>query len=162
MLGVLDTTGYEKGGAGSAQVVHYMTEAMRRFFADRNEYMGDPDFVKVPVAGMLAPDYIKKLRDSIDPVKATPSSEIKAGTFTGKESYETTHYTVADEDGNVVAVTYTLNGGYGSRVAAPGLGFLLNNEMDDFSGPNPASPICSACARAKRTPSPPANVRSRR
>ncbi len=133
MLGVLDTTGYEKGGAGSAQVVHYMTEAMRRFFADRNEYMGDPDFVKVPVAGMLAPDYIKKLRDSIDPVKATPSSEIKAGTFTGKESYETTHYTVADEDGNVVAVTYTLNGGYGSRVAAPGLGFLLNNEMDDFS-----------------------------
>jgi gamma-glutamyltranspeptidase/glutathione hydrolase len=133
MLGVLDGTGFEKGGAGSAQAVHYMTEAMRRFFADRNEHMGDPDFVRVPAAGMLNPQYIKKLRASIDPERATPSSEIKAGVFTGRESMETTHYTVADEEGNIVAVTYTLNGGYGSKVTPRGLGFLLNNEMDDFA-----------------------------
>jgi gamma-glutamyltranspeptidase/glutathione hydrolase len=133
MLGVLEGTGFEKGGAGSAEVVHYMTEAMRRFFADRNQWLGDPDFVKVPIKGMLDPTYIKKLRDSIDPVKATPSSEIKPGSFTGPESYETTHYTVADDQGNIVSVTYTLNGGYGSKVTAAGLGFLLNNEMDDFS-----------------------------
>ena len=99
MLGVLEGTGYEKGGAGSAEVVHYMTEAMRRFFADRNQWMGDPDFVKVPVKGMLDPDYIKKLRASIDPVHATPSSEVKPGAFTGHESFETTHFTVADDAG---------------------------------------------------------------
>jgi gamma-glutamyltranspeptidase/glutathione hydrolase len=133
MLGVLEGTGYEKGGAGSAQVVHYMTEAMRRFFADRNQWMGDPDFVKVPIKGMLDPEYIKKLRASIDPVLATPSSDVKAGAFTGPESFETTHFTVADEDGNIVSLTYTLNGGYGSKVTATGLGFLLNNEMDDFT-----------------------------
>ncbi len=133
MLGVLEGSGYEKGGAGSAEVVHYMTEAMRRFFADRNQWMGDPDFVKVPVKGMLNPDYIKKLRASIDPVRATPSNEIKPGVFTSKESFETTHFTVADDAGNVVSVTYTLNGGYGSKVTAAGLGFLMNNEMDDFT-----------------------------
>jgi gamma-glutamyltranspeptidase / glutathione hydrolase len=134
MLGVLEGTDYEKGGAGSAKVVHFMTEAMRRFFADRNQWMGDPDFVKVPVKGMLDPEYIKKLRASIDPVRATPSAEVKAGSFTRPESFETTHFTVADEQGNIVSMTYTLNGGYGSKVTAAGLGFLLNNEMDDFSG----------------------------
>jgi gamma-glutamyltranspeptidase/glutathione hydrolase len=133
MLGVLEGTGFEKGGAGSAEVVHYMTEAMRRFFADRNQWMGDPDFVKVPVAGMLNPEYIKKLRASIDPVRATPSSEVKPGVFTGPESFETTHFTVADDEGNIASMTYTLNGGYGSKVTATGLGFLLNNEMDDFT-----------------------------
>jgi gamma-glutamyltranspeptidase/glutathione hydrolase len=133
MLGMLDTTGYEKGGAGSASVVHYMTEAMRRFFADRSEHMGDPDFFKVPMTSLLDPKYIARQRASIDPVNATPSSSIKAAVFNGKESNETTHYTVADEEGNVVAVTYTLNGGYGSKVTATGLGFLLNNEMDDFA-----------------------------
>src|SRR5215469_2550248 len=133
MLGVLEGTGYEKGGAGSAKVVHYMTEAMRRFFADRNQWMGDPDFVKVPVKGMLDPEYIKKLRASIDPMRATPSAEVKPGSFTRPESFETTHFTVADEQGNVVSLTYTLYAGYGSKVTATGLGFLLNNEMDDFA-----------------------------
>jgi len=133
MLGMLDTTGYEKGGAGSAQVVHYMTEAMRRYFADRSENLGDPDFFKVPITGLLDPKYIAKQRSSIDPERATPSSTIKAGVFNGKESNETTHFTVADAEGNVVAVTYTLNGTYGSKVTATGLGFLLNNEMDDFA-----------------------------
>jgi gamma-glutamyltranspeptidase / glutathione hydrolase len=133
MLGMLDGTGFEKGGAGSASTIHYMTEAMRRFFADRSEHMGDPDFVKLPMTSLLSPKYIAKRRESIDPERATPSSEIKAAVFDGHESVETTHYTVADAEGNVVAVTYTLNGGFGSKVTAAGLGFLLNNEMDDFA-----------------------------
>jgi gamma-glutamyltranspeptidase/glutathione hydrolase len=133
MLGMLDGTGYEKGGAGSASTVHYMTEAMRRYFADRSEHLGDSDFFKVPTASLLDPKYIARRRDSIDPVRATPSSEIKAAVFTGKESNETTHYTIADGEGNIVCVTYTLNGGFGSKVTATGLGFLLNNEMDDFA-----------------------------
>ena len=133
MLGVLEGTGFEKAGAGSATAVHYMTEAMRRYFADRSEHLGDPDFVKVPLASLLAPDYIRKLRASIDPERATPSSEIHAAKFSGHESNETTHYSVADSEGNIAIVTYTLNGGYGSKVTATGLGFLLNNEMDDFA-----------------------------
>src|SRR5262249_21294760 len=75
MLGVLEGTGYEKSGAGSANSVHYVVEAMRRYFADRSEHLGDPDFVKVPLTSMLSPTYLQKLRTSIDPVKATPSSE---------------------------------------------------------------------------------------
>jgi gamma-glutamyltranspeptidase/glutathione hydrolase len=133
MLGMLEGTGYEKAGAGSATVVHYMTEAMRRYFADRSEHLGDPDFVKVPMTSLLDPKYIARRRASIDAERATPSSEIKAAVFNGKESNETTHYTVADAEGNIVCVTYTLNGGYGSKVTAAGLGFLLNNEMDDFA-----------------------------
>jgi gamma-glutamyltranspeptidase/glutathione hydrolase len=133
MLGVLEGTGFEKAGAGSASAVHFITEAMRRYFADRSEHLGDPDFVKVPLTSLLAPVYIQKLRASIDPERATPSSEIHAAKFTGHESNETTHYSVADGDGNIAIVTYTLNGGYGSKVTATGLGFLLNNEMDDFA-----------------------------
>jgi gamma-glutamyltranspeptidase/glutathione hydrolase len=139
MLGVLEGTGYEKAGAGSATAVHYMTEAMRRYFADRSEHLGDPDFVKVPLASLLDPGYLRKLRAAIDPEKATPSSEIHAARFTGHESNETTHYSVADSEGNIALVTYTLNGGYGSKVTATGLGFLLNNEMDDFAA-NPGAP----------------------
>ena len=133
MLGVLEGTGYEKGGAGSASVVHYMTEAMRRYFADRAVHLGDPDFVKVPLTSLLSPEYMSKLRASIDPERATPSADVHAAVLTGHESNETTHYTVADADGNIATVTYTLNGGYGSKVTAAGLGFLLNNEMDDFA-----------------------------
>jgi gamma-glutamyltranspeptidase/glutathione hydrolase len=133
MLGMLDGTGYEKGGAGSASTIHYMTEAMRRFFADRSEHMGDSDFVNVPLTSLLSPKYIARRRASIDPELATPSSQIQAAVFNGHESVETTHFTAADEEGNVAAVTYTLNGGFGSKVTATGLGFLLNNEMDDFA-----------------------------
>jgi gamma-glutamyltranspeptidase/glutathione hydrolase len=133
MLGVLEGTDFAKAGAGSAMAVHYITEAMRHFFADRSEHLGDPDFVKVPLTALLDPKYILKIRDSIDPEKATPSSQVHAAVFNGHESNETTHFSVADAQGNVVAVTYTLNGGYGSKVTATGLGFLLNNEMDDFA-----------------------------
>ena len=133
MLGVLDGSGYEKGGQGSASSIHYMVEAMRRFFADRAQYLADPDFVKVPVSSLLAPAYVAGLRRSILPGRATPSGQVHAGVFAASEPTETTHYTIADTEGNVVAVTYTLNGSYGCKVTATGLGFLLNNEMDDFA-----------------------------
>jgi gamma-glutamyltranspeptidase/glutathione hydrolase len=139
MLGMLDGTGYEKTGAGSATTYHYLAEVMRRFYADRNEYLGDPDYVKNPIAALLDRAYIRKRRDSIDPSQATASDQVGAGLPAGKESTETTHYTIADEQGNVVAVTYTLNAGYGSAVTVPGAGFLLNDEMDDFAG-KPGSP----------------------
>jgi gamma-glutamyltranspeptidase / glutathione hydrolase len=139
MLGMLDGTGYEKTGAGSANTYHYLVEAMRRFYADRNEYLGDPDFVKNPIEPLLDPSYIRKRRESVDPVLATPSDQISPGLPVGKESTETTHYSIADEQGNVVAVTYTLNAGYGSKVTMPGAGFLLNDEMDDFAA-KPGSP----------------------
>ena len=132
MLGVLEGSGYEKSGAGSAAELHYLAETMRRYFADRAASMGDPDFVKVPLAGLLDPAYIAQLRKSIDPEHATPSSQIH-GKRLGAESSETTHYSIVDAEGNAVAVTYTLNFGYGDGVTAPGLGFLLNDEMDDFA-----------------------------
>jgi gamma-glutamyltranspeptidase/glutathione hydrolase len=133
MLGMLDGTGYQKTGAGSADSIAYVAEAMRRFYADRNTYMGDPDFIKVPVTKLLDPAYIAQRRASIDPNHATPSDKLGPGLPAGTESAETTHYNVVDSDGNAVSVTYTLNGGFGSGVTAPGLGFLLNNEMDDFA-----------------------------
>lgn len=133
MLGVLEGSGYEKSGFGSAATVHFMAEAMRRYFADRSEYTGDPDFYHVPVAGLLNPHYIAALRESIDRERATPSATLHPGKPQSYESSETTHYSIVDREGNAVAVTYTLNGGYGSGVTAARLGFLLNNEMDDFA-----------------------------
>lgn len=133
MLKVLENTGYEIHGAGSAQAIHYTAEAMRRYYADRAEHLGDPDFWPVPVSRLLSPAYIAKLRASINPDRATNSDEIKAGELKSMESTETTHFSIVDQQGNCVAVTYTLNGGYGSGVTVPGLGILLNNEMDDFS-----------------------------
>ena len=133
MLGMLEGSGYEKSGFGSAASIHYVAEAMRRYFADRSEYLGDPDFVKVPVFGLLQPAYIRKWRDSIDRDHATPSDKVKPGRPILGESSETTHFNVVDEAGNAVSLTTTLNGGYGNGVTVPGLGFLLNNEMDDFA-----------------------------
>jgi gamma-glutamyltranspeptidase/glutathione hydrolase len=133
MLGILEPTGYEKSGAGSAASLHMLAEAMRRYFADRSEHLGDPDFVNVPVQTLLSPEYIAARRATIDPDKATPSAAIAPGKPGPEQGANTTHYTIADAEGNVVAVTYTLNGGFGSGVTAAGLGFLLNNEMDDFA-----------------------------
>lgn len=139
MLGILEGTGYDKSGPGSAAAIHYEAEAMRRAYADRNEYVGDPDFVKVPIAGLLDRAYLARLRASIDPERATPSDQVRPGRPAGTEHDQTTHYTVVDADGNAVAVTYTLNGGYGNGITVPGLGFLLNNEMDDFAS-KPGTP----------------------
>ncbi len=133
MLGVLEKTDYASYGAGSAQAIHFTAEAMRRYYADRSEYLGDPDFFKVPTKKLLDPRYLSTLRDSIDAAAATNSDKIKPGNLAPYESLETTHYSIVDAEGNAVSVTYTLNGGYGSGATVPGLGILLNNEMDDFS-----------------------------
>jgi len=133
MLGMLEGTNYERTGAGSAASIQYVAEVMRRFYADRSEYFGDPDFFKVPGSKLLDPRYIAFRRASIDPQRATSSQQIRPGKLASYESTETTHFNVIDSEGNAVAVTYTLNGGYGSGVTVPGLGFLLNNEMDDFA-----------------------------
>jgi gamma-glutamyltranspeptidase/glutathione hydrolase len=133
MLGILEGSGYEKGGAGAASTVHYVAEAMRRFYADRSQYFADPDYYHVPMNALLNPNYIRKQRESIDPLHASSSEQVRPGNVAAYESTETTHYNVVDAEGNAVAVTYTLNGTFGSFVAVPGLGFLLNNEMDDFA-----------------------------
>ena len=122
-----------KWGFQSEKSIQTIVEAERRVYADRAEHLGDPDFVKVPQAQLLNKTYnVNRMKDfSFD--KATPSSSIKAGEIIGKESMETTHYVIADKDGNAASVTTTLNGSYGSLVVVNDAGFLLNNEMDDFS-----------------------------
>jgi gamma-glutamyltranspeptidase/glutathione hydrolase len=139
MLNMLEDSGYAQSGAGSAAAIHYVAEVMRRFFADRAQHFGDPDYVEVPVSGLLSQDYARKRSQSIQLERVTPSSDLGAGEPTRRESAETTHYSVVDPAGNAVAVTYTLNGGYGSGVTAKGAGVLLNNEMDDFSA-KPGAP----------------------
>ncbi len=133
MLGVLEGSGYEKSGFGSADELHFLAETMRRYFADRSEYMGDPDFYHVPVAGLLNPHYIEERRRSIDREHATSSATLRPGKLETFESSDTTHYSIVDAEGNAVAVTYTLNNSFGSAVTAAKLGFLLNDEMDDFA-----------------------------
>lgn len=139
MLAMLNTTGYEKYGAGSAEAYHYMAEVMRRFYADRSQDLGDPDFVKNPISALLAPSYMQARRATIDPEHATPSDSVKPGLPAEHEGTNTTHYSIVDEEGNAVAVTYTLNDAYGSGVTVPGAGFLLNDEMDDFAA-KPGTP----------------------
>jgi gamma-glutamyltranspeptidase / glutathione hydrolase len=139
MLGMLESSGYDRSGFGSAAAMHYLAEVMRRYYADRNTYLGDPEFVANPIAGLLAPAYVAQRRSSIDPERATPSRTVAPGAPAPAERAETTHYTVVDAEGNAVAVTYTLNGGFGNGITVPGLGFLLNNEMDDFAS-KPGSP----------------------
>ncbi|HVV70752.1 MAG TPA: gamma-glutamyltransferase, partial [Verrucomicrobiae bacterium] len=133
ILGTLEPTGFEKTGAGSALATHYMAEAMRRYFADRSRYLGDPEFTSNPVTKLLAPDYIEQRRRTIDPARATPSTSLGPGLAPAHESAQTTHYSIIDSQGNAVSVTYTLNDSFGSGVTASGTGLLLNNEMDDFS-----------------------------
>lgn len=119
-------------GYGSVKAVQHLAEAERRAFADRNTYLGDPAFVKNPIDKLLSPAHITRMRDSIEPGKATPSSEIK-GSLGAPEGTNTTHYSVVDKDGNAVAVTYTVNYLFGIAQIAGDTGFFLNNEMDDFT-----------------------------
>ena len=122
-----------KWGFQADSTIQVMVEAERRVYADRAEHLGDPDFIKVPQKQLLDKSYnVSRMKDfSFD--KATPSSAIKAGKIIGKESMETTHYVIVDKDGNAASVTTTLNNSYGSLVVVEGAGFLLNDEMDDFS-----------------------------
>ena len=132
ILNILE--GYDMRGLGfhSAASVHFMVEAMRHAYMDRNTYLGDPAFVKNPLERLLSKDYAAQIRAHIEPDKATPSKEVQPG-VAPHEKTETTHYSVIDKQGNAVAVTYTINGGFGAGVIAPGTGFLLNDEMDDFT-----------------------------
>lgn len=113
----------------SAQYIHLMAELSKRVFADRAQYLGDPDFTEVPVAALVDPAYAARRAASVDPARPSPTPSIQPGL----ERPQTTHYSVVDADGNAVSNTYTINGWYGSGVVVEGAGFLLNNEMDDFS-----------------------------
>ena len=113
--------------------VQVMIEAERRVYADRAKFLGDPDFVKVPVAELTSYPYLKTRWNTFDWNKATDSRTVRGGSIPGYESLETTHFSVVDHEGNAVSITTTLNGGYGSRVVVDGAGFFMNNEMDDFS-----------------------------
>jgi len=130
MLKMLSTFDLEEMGFHSAEAIHYIVEVERRAYADRTEYMGDPDFVEVPTEMLLNEDYLKRRLADFIPGKAGKSENVFSGL---QESEETTHLSVLDKDGNAVAVTTTLNTHYGSGVVVGGAGFLLNNEMDDFS-----------------------------
>ena len=120
-------------GHNSASAIHYMAEAMKLAYADRTQYLGDTDFVDVPVAGLISKGYAEELRGTIRAEEARPASEIKPGQPAAYESPETTHFSVVDRWGNAVSNTYTINFSYGSGITVAGAGFLLNNEMDDFS-----------------------------
>ncbi len=130
-LAILEGTDFAADGPLSAAFLHYLAEAMRRVFADRAAGLGDPAFVDISQK-FLDPDHIASLRRSIDPRRATPSVECGSGVFAEERSC-TTHISILDCDGNAVALTFTLNGRYGSGVTVPGLGFLLNNNMDNFA-----------------------------
>ncbi|MGB3705342.1 gamma-glutamyltransferase [Castellaniella sp.] len=120
-------------GAGGARTLHHMAEAMKLAYADRAQYLGDTDFVTVPVAGLVSKAYARHLAAGIEADRARPAAEIRSGQPQPYESDQTTHFSVADAAGNAVAVTYTLNTNFGSGIVADGTGILLNNEMDDFS-----------------------------
>ena len=132
MLTVLSGWDLSASGFGSAQPIHLMAETMRHAYLDRNSALGDPAFVRDRSAELLAPEHAAAIRAAIDPQTATASSALAQG-VPPHEKTETTHYSVVDDEGNAVAVTYTLNGSFGAAVMAPGTGFLLNNEMDDFT-----------------------------
>jgi len=139
MLNILEGYELKKLDWASSDRYHLMTEAMRRAFADRAEYMGDTDFVKVPIAGLIDKKYAAQLRSTISTERASSSEQVKAGKPLGYESDETTHFTVVDAEGNAVSNTYTLNNSYGSAVVAKGTGLIMNDEMDDFAA-KPGTP----------------------
>lgn len=133
ILNVLEGYKLKREGHNSAAVIHLMAEAMKRAYADRSKYLGDPDFTDVPVSWLTSKEYAKKIRSNISLKSATPSSTIGPGKPAPYESDETTHFSVVDEEGNAVSNTYTINFSFGSGIVVDGAGFLLNNEMDDFS-----------------------------
>jgi gamma-glutamyltranspeptidase/glutathione hydrolase len=139
MLNILEGYDLRSFEASSSERFHLMAEAMRRAFADRAEYMGDTDFVKVPIAGLIDKSYAKTLRSTIKTDRASTSAEVRAGRPAGYESDDTTHFTVVDAEGTAVANTYTLNDSYGSSATVKGTGIILNNEMDDFAA-KPGTP----------------------
>ena len=140
MANILERYDLRSMGWHSPTSIHLYAEAWKRAYADRNYYLGDPDFVDVPLERLTSPAYGAELAASISLTAATPSSTIQPGLGEARpEGPNTTHYSIVDEMGNAVAVTTTLNSWYGSKVTVAGAGFLLNNEMDDFSA-RPGTP----------------------
>jgi gamma-glutamyltranspeptidase/glutathione hydrolase len=133
MLNLMEYYDIKSMGHNTAKTIHLMAEVMKRSFADRAKYMGDPDFISIPVAELTSKSYANTLRKQIDMERATPGQEVLPGTIHGYESTETTHFSIVDREGNIVSNTYTINFSYGSGIVVGGAGFLLNNEMDDFS-----------------------------
>ena len=131
LLGIMEMYKLKSLGFHTPAAIHLMVEAERRAYADRAEHMGDPDFWKVPVQEITSKTYLKNRMKDYDEKKATPSKSVTAGSV--KESEETTHYSIVDAEGNAISITTTLNDSYGSRTVVAGAGFILNNEMDDFS-----------------------------
>ena len=157
MLNALEGFNVSSMGAGSSRTIHLMAEVMRHAFRDRAELMGDTDFVKVPTSQLILKSYASEFRKRFNPEKASDSLALPARVLPANEATETTHFSVVDKDGNAVANTYTLNGGYGSGVTIEGTGILMNNEMDDFTSkpgvPNAYGLIqgdANAIARGKR------------
>ena len=139
MLNILEGFPLQEWGHNTAQTIHVLAESMRRAYADRSKYLGDPDFIKVPVNGLISKKYAAELREKIQLDKCTPSQKVLPGNPWPYESNDTTHYSVVDRYGNAVSNTYTLNFSFGSRITIAGTGILLNNEMDDFSA-KPGAP----------------------
>jgi gamma-glutamyltranspeptidase/glutathione hydrolase len=133
MLNILEGYDLRKLGHNTADSLHRLVEAMRRAYADRAKYLGDPDFVKVPLAGLVSKKYAAQLREAINLERATKSADVSAGQPPTSEGDQTTHFSIMDKAGNAVSNTYTLNLAFGSGYSVDGAGFLLNNEMDDFS-----------------------------
>ena len=133
ILNMLEALNLPQSVAPDADRLHLFTEAMKIAYADRSEYLGDPDFVKVPVAALTSKRYAQARTKDIDPAKARPAREIKPGQLPPYESDQTTHYSIMDSEGNAVANTYTLNFSYGLGLVAEGTGVMLNNELDDFA-----------------------------
>jgi gamma-glutamyltranspeptidase/glutathione hydrolase len=133
LLSIMEKYDLSKYQFHSPEAVHIMIEAERRVYADRATHLGDPDFFNVPVDNLLNDRYLRSRLQSIDLNAASKSASVKAGDFTMKESEQTTHLSIVDKEGNAVSITTTLNGSYGSRTVVAGAGFILNNEMDDFS-----------------------------
>ncbi|BAQ64271.1 gamma-glutamyltransferase [Geminocystis sp. NIES-3709] len=133
MLNILESFDLKKLGQNTANTIHLMAETMKLAYADRAKYLGDPDFISVPIEGLISEKYADFLRLQIDQKKAIPSEKISLNNpHNFRESYETTHYSVVDKNGNAVSNTYTLNFSYGTGITVPNTGILLNNEMDDF------------------------------
>jgi gamma-glutamyltranspeptidase/glutathione hydrolase len=139
MLNILEHFPVRKYGAESADNIHLLVEVAKLAFADRSQHLGDLNFYDVPTQWLTSKEYARDLAGSIDMQKARPSGDIAPGVAPEKDSVDTTHFSVIDRDGNMVANTYTLNLSFGSGMSVDGAGFLLNNEMDDFSS-KPGTP----------------------
>ena len=169
MLNILDGYNLRPLGDRTAPEMHLVIEAFRRAYMDRNNYLGDPDYVKIPIDQLISKNYGAAWRASIDADHVSPPPRSSVPRIPSRrahngrrrqEAADTTHYSVVDAQGDAVPVTTTLNGGYGSGVTVPGLGFLLNNEMDDFASKQ-GVPNMPASFRGRSTPSQPASVRPR-